>query len=160
MNRSVQYMGLCVLSLPISLVMIERIYNLSYHHNQIGSMNCYPLFRVRSWNNGMRCMSLYILIYWISRSQLTGVIAPWHYRTFAVGIAMVILILNQAAVSDITIIVPTTRSYGFPFDHCLFGTDSTQHIEYVFHNSCQKIDRVITVPHYTWKCVHLTLGGC
>ena len=22
-------------------------------------MNCYPLFRVRSWNNGMRCMSLY-----------------------------------------------------------------------------------------------------
>ena len=28
----------------------------------IGSMNYYPLFRVRSWNNGMRCMSLYILI--------------------------------------------------------------------------------------------------
>ena len=24
-------------------------------------MNYYPLFRVRSWNNGMRCMSLYIL---------------------------------------------------------------------------------------------------
>ena len=23
---------------------------------------CYPLFRVRSWNNGRRCMSLYILI--------------------------------------------------------------------------------------------------
>ena len=48
----IQYMGLCVFSLPISLVMIERIY---YHH-QIGSMNYYPLFRVRSWNNGMRCM--------------------------------------------------------------------------------------------------------
>ena len=58
----IQYMGLCAFSLPISLVMIERIYTLSYYHNQIGSMNDYPLFRVRSWNNGMRCMSLYILI--------------------------------------------------------------------------------------------------
>ena len=58
----IQYMGLCVLSLPMSLVMIERIYTLSYYHHQIGSMNYYPLFRVRSWNNGMRCMSLHILI--------------------------------------------------------------------------------------------------
>ena len=56
----IQYMGLCVFSLPNSLV-IERIYTLSYYHHQIGSMNYYPLFRVRSWNNGMRCMSFYIL---------------------------------------------------------------------------------------------------
>ena len=34
----IQYMGLCVFSLPISLVMIGRIYTLSYYHNQIGSM--------------------------------------------------------------------------------------------------------------------------
>ena len=34
--------------IPISLVMIERISTLSYYHHQIGSMNCYPLFRVRS----------------------------------------------------------------------------------------------------------------
>ena len=34
----IQYMGLCVFSLPISLVMIERIYTLSYYHRQIGSM--------------------------------------------------------------------------------------------------------------------------
>ena len=54
-----QYMGLCVFSLPISLVMTERM---SYYHNQIGNMNHYPLFRVRSWNNGVRCMSLYILM--------------------------------------------------------------------------------------------------
>ena len=52
----IQYMGLCVFSLPISFVMIERI----------GSMNYYTLFRVRSWNNGMRCMSLYILTLWKS----------------------------------------------------------------------------------------------
>ena len=58
----IQYMGLCVFSLLISIVMIERIYTSSYYHHQIGSMNYYPLFRVRSWNNGMCCMSLYILI--------------------------------------------------------------------------------------------------
>ena len=43
----IQYMGLCVFSLPISLVMMERIYALSYNHHQIGSINYYPLFRVR-----------------------------------------------------------------------------------------------------------------
>ena len=57
-----QYMGLGVFSIPISLVMIGRIYTLSYYHHQIGSMNYYPLFRVRSWNNSMHCRSLYILI--------------------------------------------------------------------------------------------------
>ena len=35
----VHYMGLCVFSLPVSLVTTERIYTLSYYHNQIGSMN-------------------------------------------------------------------------------------------------------------------------
>ena len=58
----IRYMGLCVFSLHISLVMVERIYTLSYYHHQIRSMNFYPLFRVRSWNNGMPCMSLYILM--------------------------------------------------------------------------------------------------
>ena len=38
----------------------ESIYALSYHHHQIGSMNDCPLLRVRSWNNGARCMSLCI----------------------------------------------------------------------------------------------------
>ena len=55
-------MGLRVFSLPIPLVMVERICSLSYYHHQIGSMNYHPLFKVRSGNNGMHCMSLYILI--------------------------------------------------------------------------------------------------
>ena len=38
------------------------IYTLSYCHHQIGSMNYYPFLRLWSWNNGMRCMSLNILI--------------------------------------------------------------------------------------------------
>ena len=58
----IQYMGLCVFSLTIFLVMIEGIYTLSYYHHQIGSMNFNPLFRVRSWNNGTRCMYLYIVM--------------------------------------------------------------------------------------------------
>ena len=63
----IRYVGLCVFSLPTPLLMIERIYTLSYYHHQIGSMNYDPLFRVRSWNNGVRCMSFYILIEWIRR---------------------------------------------------------------------------------------------
>ena len=58
----IQYVGLFVFSLPIPFVMIERIYIyfvLLSSSNR--SMNYYPLFRVRSWNNGMRCMSFYIL---------------------------------------------------------------------------------------------------
>ena len=35
---------------------------LSCYHHQINSMNQQPLFRVRSWNNGMCCMPCYILI--------------------------------------------------------------------------------------------------
>ena len=49
----------------------ENIYTLSYYHHQIGSMNYYPLFRVMSWNNGVRCMSFYILsFFWIWTSGL------------------------------------------------------------------------------------------
>ena len=43
----IRHMGLCIFSLSILLVMIEIIYTLSYYHNQIGSMNYHPLFRVR-----------------------------------------------------------------------------------------------------------------
>ena len=71
----IQYMGLCVCSLPISLtVMIEMIYTLYYYHHQIGSMNYYPLFRARSWNNGMRCMSIFLLYYfWDSQHHCCNI---------------------------------------------------------------------------------------
>ena len=62
MQSIINYVGLCVFSLPIPLVMIERIYTLSYYHHQIRSMIYYPLFTVRSWNNGVCCMSFYILM--------------------------------------------------------------------------------------------------
>ena len=61
----IQYVGLYDFSWPISVVMIEKIYTytLSYYHYQIRSMNYYQLFRVRSWTNGVRWMSFFILIY-------------------------------------------------------------------------------------------------
>ena len=40
----------------------DNIYTLSYYQHQIGSMNYYPLFMVIKWNNGIRCMSLNILM--------------------------------------------------------------------------------------------------
>ena len=47
---------------PIPSWWLREYIALSYYHHQIGSMNSYPLFRVRSWNNCMCCMSIYILI--------------------------------------------------------------------------------------------------
>ena len=57
----IQYVGLCVLSLPISFVVIERIYILCLIVIMKSEVWTIPLFRVRSWNNGVRCMSFYIL---------------------------------------------------------------------------------------------------
>ena len=53
------YVGLCVFSLPISFVMIERIYILCLLIIIIKSEVW--TFTHCSWNNGMRCMSFYIL---------------------------------------------------------------------------------------------------
>ena len=59
---SKQYVGLCVFSLPIFLMMIEIMSTLSFYHHQIGSRNYYLMFRARSQNSGMRCMPLSILL--------------------------------------------------------------------------------------------------
>ena len=40
----------------------DNIYALPYYHHRIGSIDYYPLFRVRSWNNGIRCISFYTLL--------------------------------------------------------------------------------------------------
>ena len=58
----IQYVGLFVFSLPISLVMIEIIIYFVLLPSSNRQLNYYPLFMVRSWNNGVRCMSFYILI--------------------------------------------------------------------------------------------------
>ena len=55
----VQYMGLCLLSLPIPLVIVWI--RILFIIIIIRIMVHLPLFRVWSWNNGMRCMNVYIL---------------------------------------------------------------------------------------------------
>ena len=82
----IQYMGLCVFSLPISFVMIGRIYTLFYYDHQIGSMNYYPLFMVRSWNNGMPCMSLYILMasIWLLIDEIYSSFDSYGYHNCSV----------------------------------------------------------------------------
>ena len=59
------YMGLCtcIQFAQFSHDDCENMCTWSYYHNQIGRMTHLPLFRVRSWNNGIRCMSLNILIF-------------------------------------------------------------------------------------------------
>ena len=92
----IQYVGLYVFSLPIYLGMIERIhiYTLSYYHHQIGSMNYYPLFRVRSWNNGVRCMSFYILMIMnTAREHCNAVINPKYRADFEITIYTPYLVL-------------------------------------------------------------------
>ena len=53
-----EFMGLGVISWPISLLIIARIFVtlLVLHLFQVGNMIQWSLFRVRSWNNGMWCM--------------------------------------------------------------------------------------------------------
>ena len=65
----------------------DNICTLSYYHHQIGSMNYYPLFRVRSWNNGVRCMSFYILTkpieHYTTSWDHSDVSELIHWRTLA-----------------------------------------------------------------------------
>ena len=56
------YGAVCIQLTHLSYDDYENACTLSYYHHQMGSMTHLPLFRVRSWNNGMRCMSFNILI--------------------------------------------------------------------------------------------------
>ena len=71
---------------------------LSYYHHQIRSMNYYPLFRVRSWNNGVRCMSFYILmnvtgLHWWSVNIGSGNgLVPWGNKPLPEPLLMQIFV--------------------------------------------------------------------
>ena len=75
--------------------MIERIYILSYHH-QIGSMNYYPLFRVRSWKNGVCYMSFDIL-------------------------NVLVVLVTSLFVPDCLYILPSDPSFCYKFLRVLYG---------------------------------------
>ena len=64
-----QHMGLCVFSLHIALMTILRICVLYLIIILNRKYDLLPLFKVRSWNNGMRCTSFYILARYIPQSN-------------------------------------------------------------------------------------------
>ena len=74
----IQYVRLCVFSLPISFVMIERIYILC--HIFIIKSEARTITHC-SWNNGMRCMSFYILIFAITIRQTICIIVKRNHVT-------------------------------------------------------------------------------
>ena len=57
--------AVCIQFTHFSYDNCENICTLSYYHHQIGSMTHLPLFRVRSRNNGICCMSFNILVKWV-----------------------------------------------------------------------------------------------
>ena len=65
----IQCVGLCVFSLPISFMMIQRIYMLCLISIITSEVWTITHFRVRSWNNGMHCMSFYILMASVSQNE-------------------------------------------------------------------------------------------
>ena len=60
-HRSCNIWDFAYSAYPFLLWWLWEYYTLSYYHHQIGSMIHLSLYRVRSWNNGMCCMSFYIL---------------------------------------------------------------------------------------------------
>ena len=54
-----RYMGLCVFSLPISLIMVARVCVL---YLIIIKSEVWQMFKVRSGSNGSHCMSIYLLM--------------------------------------------------------------------------------------------------
>ena len=73
-SQSSQYIQLCFQFTNLSF---DDCVNISsYYHNQIRNMNHQPLFRIRSWNNGMHWMPCYRLFH--DKSTLLQVLAWCH----------------------------------------------------------------------------------
>ena len=88
------YGVVCIQLIHLSYGDCENTCTLSYYHHQIRSVSHLPLFR--SWNNGMRCMSFYILIEvipyryeWIG-SVFTLIFLAWNMSWCVVSIFFLI----------------------------------------------------------------------
>ena len=72
------YGAVCVQLTHLSHDDCQNTCTLSYHHHQIASVTHLPLIRLRSWKNGMRCMSfcniLHTYMMYLQREP--------HYNTF------------------------------------------------------------------------------
>ena len=74
------YGAVCIQFTHYSYDDCEKMCTLSYYHHQIGSMTHLPLLNVRSWNNGMLCMSFYILM-------ATWILIMHHFHIFYITTA-------------------------------------------------------------------------
>ena len=89
------YGAMCIQLTHLSHDDCENTCTLSYYHHQSGSMTHSPLLRVRSWNNGMRCMSFYILLEdrrewrfcYPTGSTYQGIIRVNQFSTFVILIS-------------------------------------------------------------------------
>ena len=110
----------------------ENIYTLSYYHHQIGSMNYHPLFRVRSWNNGVQWCAMYVFLYsyvWIVWEKSGGKIQVpyicsrylkgWWEQTYNPENVSILLIYYSRGLFLLTWIAnyiywSVLRNYSFP----------------------------------------------
>ena len=82
-----QYMGLCVFHLPISLVMIERIYTLSYYHHQNRKYELSSIVYgqvTRQWHALYLSIFLWIRIcrYWAVKMLLSHILSSVCLRLY------------------------------------------------------------------------------
>ena len=104
----------------------EHIYTLSYYHHQIGSMNFYPLFRVRSWNN----VFLYSYVNNFISNMVRFGAFKWQYQVFRHFIKGINSLHNSA------------RPHGKINNHPLFPHPKAKKAAYW----------VIVIPHFKLKC--------
>ena len=65
------YMAVCIQLTYFCCDDFESTCTSSYYYHQIVSMRHLQLFKVRSWNNSMRCMSLHILIKYVDHVYIS-----------------------------------------------------------------------------------------
>ena len=121
------FAGKFALAFCICLLSLVKYSYIVFYYRQIGCINCYPLFSVRSWNNGMRSMSLYILLPWVAHTSWLSNI----YSVFPVLQAVFFRRLNSVIFANST--------HGVKFEFVIKSAPSQpQRILFVsiFHTVC------------------------
>ena len=126
--------AVCIQLTHLSYDDCENVCTLFYLHHQIGSMTHLPLFRVRSWNNGMHCMSFYILeCYCCEKINLPKVKNQWvaHFHRYQRPLGSTwIRYRSNTKVSALCLI---------DVDPIVFGMWVLTSLEYCLLNGCDMI---------------------
>ena len=94
----------------------------SYYHHHIGNMTYYPLFKVRSWNNGIHYMFRYIMTR-ISSTHIRHPIVPsldgstwWRHQMENFSTLLALCAGNSPVNGEFPTQRPVTRSFDVFFD--------------------------------------------